>query len=307
MVTLSDKEHVAKSATSTSRSQQPRPCATPTIMQAPHLGYDARHAWLSFNALHQKLAKAALPDNRPRLGKRERRREQRELTARSAQDWQRIRVDNPENHVQLKLRLGRAIQMSNGAYPMIERARSNLEAQRASGLDEPAEIYESLNRAQALLLTALNELETVEILIGRAADFIRAHTEPEIALLRRNIADTEREVATRRLDEEGNSIGTTFRRDTFMRNSQPTPPRGGRQWYHLLANGPLSNVGLCLSGDEHDRIVDRLVMKDMWFTGHHNLWTNKHFWYGKSQDPTSKIPYEVHIMGHLTATGSTLR
>lgn len=272
-------------------------------MQASNSGYDARHAWAAFNGLYQKVAAAAHPANRPRRNKRERRREQRDLTARSGQDWQRIRVDNPDDHVQLKLRLGRAIRMSNVASRIVKRARSNFEAQRASGLGEPAEIYESLNGAQVLLLTALNELETVEILIGRAADFIRAHTEPEVALLRRNIADTERELATRRLIEEGNSIGTTFRRDTFMRNSQSKPPRGGRQWYHLLANGPLSNVGLCLSGDEHHRIVDRLVMKDMWFTGHHDLWTNKHFWYGNPQDPTSKIPYEVHIMGHLTATG----
>jgi hypothetical protein len=272
-------------------------------MQALNSGYDARHAWAAFNGFHQKAAAAAHLANRPRRGKCECRREQRELTARSTQDWQKIRVDHPEKHLQLKLDLGRAIQMSNGANRMVKRARSNIEAQRAMGLGEPAEIYEALNRARVILLTTLNELAMVEGRIGRAADFIKAHTDREIALLRRNIADTEGEVATRRLVEEGDFIGTTFRRDTFMRNSQPTPPNGGRQWYHHLAKSPLSSLGLCLSGDEHDRIVDRLVMKDMWFTGHHNFWTDKHFWYGDPQDPTSKVPYEVHVMGHLTAIG----
>ncbi|GAB7322247.1 hypothetical protein MBLNU13_g03239t3 [Cladosporium sp. NU13] len=111
------------------------------------------------------------------------------------------------------------------------------------------------------------------------------------------------EVAVRHQEEDADDIGMTYRRDTFQRSSQPAPPPGGRKWFNHIANGPLSCVGLCVSGDQHNQIVDRFIMKDMWFTYHRNLWTDLHFWYGDPRDPTSKVPYEVHIMEHLAATG----
>ena len=271
-------------------------------MQALHSGYSARDAWGTFNGLHQKVAKAALPANRPRRTKRERIREQRELTMRSGQDWHIIRADHPDNHVELKLDLAHAIRTTNAASRLVERAGRIIDSQRQIGLGEPVELYEDLIKFRVRLLAALNKLAMIEGRVGRGADFIWAHTNRQIALLKRLIQETSGYVATQRQAEEGDVIGTTFRRDTFMRDSQPTPQRNGRQWYHHLGNGPLSNVGLCLSGDEHGLIVDRFVMKDVWFTSHPNLWTDLHFWYGDPRDPTSKVPYEVHIMGHLTAT-----
>jgi serine/threonine protein kinase len=44
-------------------------------------------------------------------------------------------------------------------------------------------------------------------------------------------------------------------------------------------------------------------MKDMWFNIQPHLWTDSTFWMGDPRDPTSKVPYEVDIMRHLTATG----
>lgn len=53
----------------------------------------------------------------------------------------------------------------------------------------------------------------------------------------------------------------------------------------------------------HNQIVNRFVMKDVWFTSYPDLWTDMAFWMGDARDPTSKVPVEVHIMGFLTATG----
>jgi hypothetical protein len=167
-------------------------------MQALHSGHNARDAWGTFNGLHQKVAKAALPANRPRRTKRERIREQRELTTRSGQDWHLIRADHPDNHVELKLDLGHAIRMKNIASRSVERARRNIDVQRESRLDEPVELYEDLIKYRVRLLAALNTLAVVEGRVGRAADSIRAHTDREIALLKRLIQETSDHVAAQR-------------------------------------------------------------------------------------------------------------
>jgi len=271
-------------------------------MQALHSGYNARDAWGTFNGLHQKVAKAALPANRPRRTKRVRIREQRELTTRSGQDWHLIRADHPDNHVELKLDLGLAIRMTNIASRIVERARRKIDVQRERRLDEPVELYEDLIKYRVRLLAALNKLATVEGQVGRGADFIWPHTNREIALLKRLIQETSDYVATQRQDEEYNEYGSFIRRDIFQKNSLPTPTPGGRQWHSNIASGPMSCVGLSLSIDEHNSIRDRIVMKDMWFNTQPWLWTDLGFWMGDPKDPTSKVPYEVHIMGHLTAT-----
>lgn len=131
-------------------------------MQVLHSGYNGRDAWGAFNGLHQKVAKAALPANRPRRTKRERIRDQRELTTRSGQDWHIIRADHPDNHVELKLDLGHAIRITNAASRLAERAGRNIDVQRESRLDEPVELYEDLVKFRVRLLAALNELATVE-------------------------------------------------------------------------------------------------------------------------------------------------
>lgn len=137
---------------------------------------------------------------------------------------------------------------------------------------------------------------------GRGADFIWAHTIREIALLKRLIRETSDYVASKRQDEEYDEYGSFIRRDIFQKNSLPTPTPGGRQWHSNIASGFLSCVGLFVSIDEHNLIRDRIVMKDMWFNTQPSLWTELGFWMGDPQDPTSSVPYEVHIMGHLTAT-----
>lgn len=261
-------------------------------------GYNARDAWAAFNGFYQRAARPPTDPDRPPLSKREKKREQKQLRTRIHDDWERIRTDHPDKHVELKLDLGNAIRRTTVAGRLVDRALSGI----TQGRSDSAKVYETLLSAEVRALATMHDLATVERRVGPAAEFIMAHTHREIALLKRNIKHSGEQVAFRRREEEGDFVGTTHRRDTFQANTKPTPLPGGRQWRLYLAHGPLSLVGLCLSGDEHNQIVDRFVMKDMWFTNHPNLWNDPGFWMGSLDDPTSKVPREVQIMGRLTAT-----
>lgn len=264
-----------------------------------HPGYNARDAWAAFNGLYHRAAKAALPTNRPHLTKSAQIRERKQLKKQIHDDWERIKTDHRDDHVGLKLDLGHAIRMTTAAGRLVERAVREIER----GESDAAKIYEDLISAEERALSAMKDLATVARRVGRAAQLIMAHANGEVILLKRNIEHTSEQVAVRHQKEDGDAIGMTYHRDTFQKSSHPAPPPGGRQWFQNIANGQLSCVGLCVSGDQHNQIVDRFIMKDMWFTYYRNLWTDLHFWYGDPRDPTSKAPYEVHIMGHLAATG----
>jgi len=267
-------------------------------MQNLNSGHNARDAWAAFNGLYQRAARLPTDPNRPPLGKPAQKREQKQLRGRVHDDWERIRADHPDNHVELKLALGNAIRRTTIAGRLVDRALSEI----TQGISDSAEVYETLLSTEVRALATMNDLVTVARRVGRAAEFIMAHANRETALWKRNIKHSGEQVASRRREEEGDFIGTTHRRDMFQANTKPISLPGGRQWRILLAHGPLSMVGLCLSGDEHNRIVDRFVMKDMWFTNHPNLWNDPGFWMGSLDDPTSKVPCEVQIMGRLTAT-----
>lgn len=255
--------------------------------------------------LQRPLPKSGRPStdpDRPSLSKREKKREQKQLRTRIHDDWERIRTDHPDNHVELKLELGNAIRRTTAANRSVERDLSTVRAQRATGFIGPVEIYEDVIAARVRALAALKDLAEVEQRVGMAADFIWAHGEREIATLKRVIRIEGDYMAILRRGQEGDPIGTTHRRHVFQSSSLPAPPAGHRQWHGYLAHGDLSLIGFCLTGDQHNRIVDRFAMKDMWFTNHPNLWTDVGFWMGDPRDPTAKVPREVHIMGRLTAT-----
>ena len=260
--------------------------------------YNARDAWAAFNGFYHRAAKAARPANLPPPTKRQQIQMRKQLKKQIHDDWERIKTDHGDDHVGAKLDLGHAIRMGTAAGRLVERAVREIER----GESDAAKIYEDLVLAEERALSAMKDLATVARRVGRAAQLIMTHANGEAALLKRNIEHTSEQVAVRHQEEDGDNIGMTYRRDMFQRSSQPAPPPGGRNWFQNIANGHLSCVGLCVSGDQHNQIVDRFIMKDMWFTYHHHLWTDLHFWYGDPRDPTSKVPYEVHVMGHLAAT-----
>lgn len=192
-----------------------------------HSGYNARDAWAAFNGLCHRAAKAALPPNRPHLTKRDQIRERKHLKKQIRDDWERIKTDHRDDHIGLKLDLGHAIRMTTAAGRLVERAVREIER----GESDAAKVYEDLISAEERALSAMKDLATVARRVGRAAQLIMAHATGEVVLLKRNIEHTSEQVAVRHQEEDGNAIGTTYRRDTFQRNSHSAPPPGGRQWF----------------------------------------------------------------------------
>jgi len=259
---------------------------------------NARDAWAVFNGHYHK---AALLAGRPRRGKREQQRLRRQIQ----RDWARIRIDHIDDHVDLKSELRDAIRRTTAASRLVDRAMDTITVEggryEAADTPVPAELYEDLISAEMRVLSAMKDLTEVERRIGNAAAFLMAHADREIAHLKRNIMDTGEHIASLRRDEEHDYAGRHGRRSMHQRKWRPNPPPGGRIWYGDIADRTLAHVGFCLAGDQHNRIVDRLVTKDVWFTEHPELWTEPGYWIGDPRDPTAKMPSEVHIMGRLGA------
>lgn len=127
MLACCNKEHFARSSTSTQSSWWTRARGTMTISQMSHTGYNARDAWAAFNGFYHRAAKAALPANRPHLTKCAQIRARKQLKRQIHDDWERIKTDHRDDHVGLKLDLGHAIRMTTVAGRLVERAVREIE------------------------------------------------------------------------------------------------------------------------------------------------------------------------------------
>jgi hypothetical protein len=263
--------------------------------------HNARDALAAFNGHYHK---AALMADRPRRGKRE----QQQLRRQVQRDWAQIMIDHPNDHVQLKSDLRDAIRRTTAASRLIDQARGTIAIEsarnRASFYRDFAEMFENLILAEMRLLDGMKVLAELEERIGPAVGFIQAHADRDIARLKGSITNTGKHVGFLRQAEDGyrDEDRKNARRFGHQKNWRTSHPTRGRLWYGNIANNPLACVGVCLAGDQHNRIVDRVVLKDVWFIDTPELWTSLGEWIGDPQDPLVKIPTEGHVMGRLAAT-----
>lgn len=68
--------------------------------------------------------------------------------------------------------------------------------------------------------------------------------------------------------------------------------------------GSTSTAGLWLCGDHNNTIVDRFVVKDVWFTERPEQWTRARWWVGDVNDILRRVPREAHIMTRLNEARS---
>jgi hypothetical protein len=231
-----------------------------------------------------------------------------------SEDWARIQTDHPVDHVRLKIELHKAIRLykveATASARAMRRLQSLCEQNRAAvpRLNDTSEMYERAMLAGIRCLVAAENLALVEGKIGPAAAYIRDHVEEEIRDTKRDIEKLGEGVAywTRKLeqpndeeeDQDPNEQDRADRRGQYQFDT-----RLGNMWYGQIADGTLAYICLLLYGDEHGRIVDRAIMKDVWYTGLCPFWTDPTWWLGDALDPTIKIPPEASIMAHLTRTG----
>jgi hypothetical protein len=164
-------------------------------------------------------------------------------------------------------------------------------------------MYEGAMLVAIGFLAAAKSFVLIESRIGLGATFIRSQAQTEIDDLKVEIAQMGQNIARWREYRELTVAARGTRRGWFQRNATPPPPPGGRIWYSQITDGTLASVGLCLYGDEHRRIVDRMIMKDVWYTPSPHIWTDSTWWIGDALDPIAKTPPEAAIMMHLTDTG----
>jgi hypothetical protein len=239
-----------------------------------------------------------------------------------SEDWARIQTDHPDDHVRLKIELRKAIRLykveAQASARAMRRLQSLCEQNRAADprVNDTPEIYERAMLAGIRCLVAAKNLALIEGEIGPAAAYIRDHVEEEIRETKREIEKLGEAVAywTRKLeqpndeeeDQDPNEQARAMRRAQYQFDTGPIPRPGGpgrNMWYGLLADGTLACIGLWLFDDEHGNIVERVIMKDVWYTELCPFWTDPTWWLQDPRDPTVKIPPEASIMAHLTRTG----
>jgi hypothetical protein len=241
------------------------------------------------------------------------RRAKQRLTRQIRMDWEMIQNDHPTNHVRLKAELRDAIRHFKDeakAHTLATDHLNKLRAENRAANPRPRDIpqmYEGAMRVAIGFLAAAMILFRTELRIGAAlTTFIRAQAQTEIDDLKFEIADMGQKLARWSQHREQTVAARSTRRGWVQRNSTPAPPPSGSIWYSQITDGMLASVGLCLYGDEHHRIVDRMIMKDVWFTHVPHIWNDPTWWLGDPMDVFPKTPPEAAIMMHLTDTGQEI-